>query len=210
MRSVAAALALIFLTSCEGETRVPDRLVPGDVYFSAHTLQETIQIHQGFGGEGYGLHRLTYELRPDNELRVGYWLMTQSEVVAEDNFDLSSDAADMMRRNLWRLRPENISDDLFEEWPTLPLDCERRGTHDFGDIWIAFLPHENEARGRMFELPIKASCNSASAKQARLLIQEVLASLPSSKIADEFHKAKVGDDGHNYLESKMTIQSLTN
>ncbi|MFN2101134.1 hypothetical protein [Altererythrobacter sp. MF3-039] len=209
MRIFAAGLALVLLASCQGETRVPDRLVSGDAYYSERSLQETIRVYKGFGGEGYGLHRLEYELRPNNELKVRYWLAPETDAVAEEGFDLSSHVADQFRRDLWRLRPESISENLIADWPTLPLNCKRGGPHDQGDIWVIFLPDADDIRGRVFELTRADSCDSLAAKQARLLIEEVIASLPNSKIAAEFHRAMSTSDHVGSWEDPKPIRSLS-
>lgn len=208
MRWLTLILFLITLPSCESESPVPDRLVPGEVYFSQGSGQEIILISQGFGGEGLGMHRLTYELAPDDELKVSYHLMTESQAMAEESHSLSAEAASRLRRDLWRLRPEKSSDNVFENWPTLPLGCNRAGPHDFPETWVLFLPDQNKPEGRAFDLPSTESCNSSAAQQARLLIEGTITSFPNSKIADEFRKAMSADDPYGYPPDPQPIQSL--
>lgn len=187
---------------------MPDRVVPGEAYFSQGSGQEIILISQGFGGEALGVHRLTYEIAPNDELKVSYWLMTESQAIAEESHNLSSEVASQLRRDLWRLRPEEFSDNVVEDWPTLPIGCNRAGPHDFPETWVIFLPDQNKPEGRAFDLPSTESCSSTAAQQARLLIERTIASFPSSKIADEFRKARSSDDPYDYPPDPQPIQSL--
>lgn len=208
MRWVAPLLAFVVLASCEQETPVPDRLVSGEAYYSQGSGQEIILISRGFGGEGLGVHRLTFELAPDDELKVSYWLMTERQPIAEERHNISSDVANQLRREMWRLRPEKFTDNLHEDWPTLPLGCDRVGSHDFPETWVMFLTDWDKPEGRAFDLPTARSCNSSAAKEARTLIEGAIASFPNSKIADEFHKAMSEDDPYDYSPDPQPIQSL--
>ncbi|MEP3050122.1 MAG: hypothetical protein ABJP48_02465 [Erythrobacter sp.] len=210
MRWFASLFALMVLVSCESDAPVSERLVSGEVYFSQGSGQELILISRGFGGEGLGAHRLTYELAPDNKLKVSYSLASVEQPIAEEAFELSSELAHQIRREVWRLRPEKFSADLLNDWPTLPLGCERRGLHDYPEIWVIFLPDESKPEGRTFDLPRTESCSSSAAEQSRLLIEGAVASFPNSMIANEFNKAMSAYDPYNYSQDSQAIQSLAN
>lgn len=210
MRWLTPILALITFASCGAEAPVRDRLVPGEAYFSQGSGQDTIIVSKGFGGEGLGMHRLTYELAPDDKLKISYWLMSEEQPIAEQTFELNSELAHQLRRDFWRLRPEKFAAELWNDWPTLPLGCDRRGPHDFPEMWVLFLPDTNKPAGRAFDLPATESCNSSAAQQARLLIEDAIATLPNSKIADEFHKAMYAYDPYDPSLDHHPIESLAN
>lgn len=210
MRWFASLFALMSLVSCESEAPVSERLVSGEAYFSQGSGQEIIMISKGFGGEALGVHRLTYELGPDNKFKVSYWLISVEQPIAEETFELDSGLAHQIRRDFWRLRPEEFSADLLNDWPTLPLGCDRRGPHDFPEIWVIFLPDESKPEGRAFDLPSTESCSSSAAQQARLLIEGAIASFPNSKITDEFNKAMSAYDPYDSSQDSQPIQALAN
>lgn len=202
MRKISLALALSLCASCDEPKVVPERLVSGsNLPVAGELTRETILIEQGFGGEGYGVHRLTYRVTPDDQLAIAYGLVTQGQPVAKENFGLQSDEADRIREILWRLRPQVLTPDWVDEWSARPLGCKMQGPHDQGEVVVAYISGKNDDEGASFELPTVQSCDTPAARQARQLLQQVFSSFPNSEIVTEFHKAEnkreVGPDWLN-------------
>lgn len=194
MRSISLALALL-CTSCDKAAVAPARLVPGDNLPASRVLtRETILIEQGFGGDGYGVHRLRYQLTPDDQLAIEYGLITQLRPVVKNNFRLQSNEADRIRKMLWRLRPQAMTSDWMAEWAIRPIGCEIQGPHDQGDVVVAYISGDNGEEGAAFELPTVHSCDTPAAMQARQVLQQLFSSFPESPIVTEFHKAEVNDE----------------
>src|SRR5262249_43605510 len=66
--------------------------------------QETIQIEREFAGPG--AQQLTYELRPDDSLRVTLGAPDGNPPSTTETFHLSSAIAANARSKLWRIRPD--------------------------------------------------------------------------------------------------------
>lgn len=190
MRKLGPVLTAFLCASCHGPAVVPNRLVAGtDLPAVAQLRRERIVIEQGFGGDGYGVHRLTYELATDNQLSIAYGLAGNPRPVVQNNFRLPAAEANRVRQLLWRLRPQELAREWVGEWPVRPIGCERRSAHDLGEVVVAF-SGTNDDKGALFALPTTRSCDTSSARQARRVLKEVVASLPASEIVAEFHNAE--------------------
>jgi hypothetical protein len=211
MRNLFIAWPLILCVSCDSTIHVSDRLVSGELSVDRKLSRETIEIHQGFGGEGYGQHRLSYTLNPADELEISYWIMSREKPVASQTFRIASQQARRLRGELWRLRPDALSRDWISNWAARPLGCTRQGPHDLGEIWVSFYADQNHDSGASFELPYKRSCNTLAAQEARHLLIEALEVFPKSRIASEFEKARLRDGSQaNTSLSDTPIPSLNN
>lgn len=194
MRRISLALALYLCSSCDEPAVAPERLVSGSLPAARELSRETILIEQGFGGEGYGVHRLTYQLTPDDQLSIAYGLVTRAGPVVNEKFRLKSDEADRIREALWRLRPRVLASEWVGEWSARPLGCKMQGPHDQGEAVVAYISGENDDKGASFELPTAESCDTAAARQARRVLQQVFGSFPDSEIVTEFHKAESNEE----------------
>ena len=192
MQKIVAGILLILCTSCDQPAiKSSESLVGSPKLAPAQELKrETIWIEKGFGGDGYGSHRLSHILRPNNELAVRYSLIADYRTLEEQTVKLTGEEADRHRRALWRLRPQHLSPSPMESEPLLPEGCERRGPHDQGDVTVTFLVSEEGPEGASFELPEPSSCDSQNAKAARVLLSRVLSSFPHTKAEDAFREAK--------------------
>jgi hypothetical protein len=208
MQKILLAYILTLCSSCADAPLVQNRLVPGNVVLSEDLYQETIYIEQGFGGEGYGKHRLTYELHPNDRLNVSYRIVSQGHDLAATSFHLDSLQANRAREALWRVRPATTSQNWMNESGARPLDCEIRGLHDLGEMVVVFISDNGDAGGS-FELPVVESCDTTAAIQARQLLNQVISYFPRSDIASEFHKAEARDDFQTSSELPTPIPSLT-
>lgn len=209
MRFHFIAWPLIFCVSCDSTTYVSDRLVSGDLAVDQKLSRETVEIHQGFGGDGYGRHRLSYLLNSDDELEISYGIMSRDKPVAKEAFRLTSNEGSRLREELWRLRPDSLSRDWIADWGARPLGCTPQGPHDQGEIWVIFSADKDYERGAVFELPYKGSCDTPASQEARQLLLKAIAALPRSRIASEFQKAKSGDGSQNNSSlSDAPISSL--
>ena len=160
--------------------------------------RETIQMNEGFGGDGFGTHLLSYELRPNNELAVKHYerSIEKGEVVrGSETFNLSTDVADRARRSLWRMRPSDLKGLDYE---IRPVGCKQQWDHDFGDYTFLFIKEGGESGVRddllgVSLIPEPESCDNPAARLARALVPEVLAHFPKSKVANSFHKLESED-----------------
>jgi hypothetical protein len=175
---------------------------------SRQIANEWLFIGQGFGGEGYGAHRLEYQLSPDDRLTIDYRLAADERPVVESSVRLSPDAAAQIRQKLVRLRPQALKSDWVGDYGVRPVGCQMQGPHDQGEIVVAFMSIKDGERGASFELPTAGSCQSGAATKARKLLLEVLGSLPASQIVTEFHKAKDSYESAGDWPALEPIQSL--
>lgn len=163
-----------------------DRLVAGSLLPpKADLVRETIEINRGYGGEGYGEHLLSFALSSNDVLTVTHIFTPDDKIVGKETFTLSSRVAANVRQQLWRIRPAKLEGYNAD---VRPLGCKKSFVHDFGDITVLFTPDE-EMFG-FFTLPYPDSCNNAAARAARTMLDEVLAMLPRSKVAESFLVAK--------------------
>ena len=190
MRHSLISCTLAFCGACHAAPHVSDRLVPGDLIIDEEMSQELIEIQQGFGGDGYGIHRLSYLLNAEDELEVSYWFMPNDEAVVKETYRLASDDAERVRGELWRLRPEALSRDWMNDRSIRPLNCQQLGPHDQGEILVHFIGDPNYQSLASFELPTEQSCKSAAAREARQVLFRIVRSLPASDIAIKFQEAK--------------------
>lgn len=187
-RLVAAAL---LCASCrdagvEGSPSLvgAERLPPASVL-----SRELIQINRGYGAVGEKF--LSYELRPDDSLTVTLTDRRRDRVLGEQSFRLASDAAGRVRRLLSQVRPARLQG--LDAHEARPVGCERRGPHDFGELAIVFVdtgsgPGIEDDRIGIFELPDPRTCSTAQAVEARALVRQVLAAIPSSSVAADFER----------------------
>ena len=195
----AALVACVLPTaSCGQSGAEPDQsLVGTESLPSPDALRsEVIVINRSEGdSDSTESHSLDYELRPDNVLRIQHTLFgyPEGKVMGKDSIALTPSVAESARRSLWRLRP-TASESLGDlSYPARPLNCERQGPHDFGEVQVIFIdergtPKVEDDRLAQFELPNPRSCNNHHVTKARNLIAEVLQSFPNSRVATDFQK----------------------
>jgi hypothetical protein len=170
-------------------------LVGADEIPSAEALsRETLYITRG--ANDWGGDRLSYELRPNGSLIVTHNHSDGklgSVEKGRETIDLSSDVAAQVRQLLWRVRPGKLEGQGIEKAEVRPVGCERRGPHDFGEVAVAFINDEDATRTEddqsgLFELPRPASCNTASAIEARTVVRRALRLLPQSQVVAGFER----------------------
>ncbi len=202
MRSTAllypALIAASFvLSACErAAIDSSQSLVGADrIPSSGELSRETIEVNRGFGESSNGL--LVYELTPDNRLTVSVENTTNNEnavrIATKDVFKIPGVTAERARRALWRLRPEKTNG-LAEE--ARPLGCTRQFDHDWGALAVIFVapdPHaEFKNKLRVFVLPDPESCGTKAATEARMIVRNVIAAFPPSRVAKEFDRQTDG------------------
>ncbi|HEV7343100.1 MAG TPA: hypothetical protein VGN68_15850 [Sphingopyxis sp.] len=186
LRATGSVVALgLLATACANQAvKVEDRLVDGTSLPSEEMLsREKIEINQGFGGEGFGEHFLSYELASNNSLVVTHTFRPEDKVIGDEVFVVSPYVAMKARKQLWRVRPdalENIGSEV------RPSGCLPRWDHETPEIAVGF-GSSNEMFGTFF-LPRPASCDTPAAKAARQMLNDVLKSFPRSKVAETFVK----------------------
>lgn len=186
-RRVCGFVLLSLTAACGPPTTMnSDRLVAGSLSPSkADLVRETIEINRGYGGRGYGAHRLTFALSSNDVLTVTHLYVPDDKIVGKETFTLPSRLAENARQQLWRIRPAKLEGYAAD---VRPLGCKTSVDDDFGDVTVLFYPDE-ETFG-FFTLPYPGSCNNAAAKKARTTLEGVLAMFPSSKVAESFLVAK--------------------
>jgi len=187
-RAMLSAVALgLSATSCTNQAvNAESRLVDGTELPSEEMLlREKIEINQGFGGEGFGEHFLSYELASNNSLVVTHTFRPEDKVIGKEAFVLPPDVAMKARKQLWRVRPDKLEG---IETEVRPSGCVRRWDHDSPDIAVGFAVSD-EIYG-VFGLPRPASCDTPTAKAARRMLHEVLKIFPRSKVAETFIKQR--------------------
>ncbi|MGX5714024.1 hypothetical protein ACWKWJ_15115 [Sphingopyxis terrae subsp. ummariensis] len=187
-RPMLSAVALgLLATSCTNQAvKAEDRLVDGvELPSEEMLLREKIEINQGFGGEGFGEHILSYELSSNNSLIVTHTFRPEDKVIGTEVFVLDPYAAMKARKQLWRVRPDKLEG---LETNVRPSGCLRRWVHDSPDIAVGFAA--SDAMYGVFDLPRPISCDTPAAKAARRMLRDVLASFPRSKIAETFIKQR--------------------
>src|SRR3546814_16399885 len=108
-RATGSAVALgLLATACTNQAvKAEDRLVDGTALPSEEMLsREKIEINQGFDGEGFGEHFLSYELASNNSLVVTHTFRPNDKVIGREVFVLLPDVAIKVRQQLWRVRPD--------------------------------------------------------------------------------------------------------
>jgi hypothetical protein len=124
---------------------------------------------------------LNYELHPDNQLLVTlYRSGAQDKPLAEERLAMGVREADQARRLLWRLRPENDA----SAKKSLPIGCDYV-TDRVATTGVAF-SRENLSHLEMFSLPLPEECQSRAAQEARALLDDIIRSLPQSKISAQY------------------------
>lgn len=187
-RAMLSAVAMgLLATSCTNQAvKVKDRLVDGTELPSEEMLlREKIEINQGFGGEGFGEHFLSYELASNNSLIVTHTFRPEDKVIGTEVFVLRPDVAMKARKQLWRVRPDKLEG---IETDVRPSGCLRRWVHDSPEIAVGFIASD-EMHG-VFDLPRPVSCDTPAAKAARRMLHDVLTSFPRSKVAETFIKQR--------------------
>ena len=208
MRLWLISCTLAFCGSCHAAPHVSDRLVPGDLIIDEELSRELVEIQQGFGRDGYGIHRLSYLLNTEDELEVSYWFMPNDEALARETYKLPSDAAQRVREELWRIRPEALSRDWMNVRSIRPLNCQEQGPHDQGEILVHYIGDPHYERLATFELPTEQSCKSAAAREARQLLFRIVRSFPASDIASKFNEARSSEELRPSMLSDGPIPSL--
>jgi hypothetical protein len=188
---------MLLLASCDRAAIDPSQsLVGAKELPTSHELsREIIEINRGFGGDGFGSHLLSYELRPNNDLAVTHYerSIEKGEIVrGSETFHLSGDIAGRTRRILWRMRPTTLEGVEFE---TRPTGCERQWDHDFGEFAVVFIkegekPGVRDDRVGVFVIPEPESCDNQAAKLSRALVPQIIDRFPKSKVADSFYALK--------------------
>ncbi len=192
------SIAIITVSGCnETEFTTTDSLVGADRLLPQEVLAaENIQISRTVGG-GFGspFHMLSYELDQHDALIVTHLVrgaFDEDKLIDREEFQLSGEAAQKVRKELWRLRPSEFKKLDSLGWPTRPAGCERTIDHDNGEISVFFWD-DGQTPGQLeddlvavFELPYRSSCDNETAKQARSLIKTVITSFPTSRVAAGF------------------------
>jgi len=182
----AVALGLLATSCANPAVRAEDRLVDGTELPSEEMLsREKIEINQGFGGEAFGEHFLSYELASSNSLVVTHTFRPEDKVIGREVFVLPTDVAMKARKQLWRVRPDKLEG---VETDVRPSGCLRRWVHDSPEIAVGFAASD-EMFGA-FSLPRPISCDTRAAKAARLMLHDVLKHFPRSNVADSFIKER--------------------
>lgn len=187
-RAMLSAVALgLLATSCTRQAvKAEDRLVDGTELPAERMLsREKIEINQGFGGEGFGEHFLSYELASNNSLVVTHTFRPEDKVIGKEVFVLPPDIAMKARKQLWRVRPDKLEG---IETDVRPSGCVRQWVHDPPDIAVGFAVSD-EMYG-VFGLPRPVSCDTPTAKAARRMLDDVLKIFPRSKVAETFIKQR--------------------
>jgi hypothetical protein len=184
-------LTALVLASCNRPAITPSESLVGATRLPpARALsRELIQINRGLGEMSAGF--LSYELRPDNTLTItlsdrgGY----RERVRGTETFRIPPGPAAQVRRNLWRLRPQELEG---VDVDIRPVGCPSR-PHDVGELAVAFIgkgprPGVEDDPIGIFALPNAGSCATRQATEARRLLQSVIQSLPASKVAADYHR----------------------
>ena len=172
MRSAARSALLVSASlvsvSCDRSAIDPSQSLVGakSLPSESELSRETIQINRGYGN--ITITFLSYELLPDDTLKITLSARDRKTVIGEDVFRLSPAVADKARRLLWRVRPQELKriDDGGLDWETRPLSCFRRGPHDFGDLTIVFIAQGPEP-GVDDEGWASSNCRFQAAAEAR-------------------------------------------
>lgn len=191
-RAMVSAVALgLLATSCTNQAvKAEDRLVDGTALPSEEMLsREKIEINQGFGGEGFGEHFLSYELASNNSLVVTHTFRPEDKVIGREVFVLPPDMAMKARKQLWRVRPDKLEG---MDTDVRPSGCLRRWDHDSPEIAVGFAASD-EIYG-VVDLPRPISCDTPAAKAARRMLRDVLKLFPRSKVAETFIKSARSND----------------
>jgi len=182
----AVALGLLAASCTNQAVKAEDRLVDGAALPSEKMLsREKIEINQGFGGEGFGEHFLSYELASNNSLVVTHTFRPDDKVIGREVFVLPPDVAIKVRKQLWRVRPEELKG---IETDVRPSGCVRRWVHDPSEIAVGF--SASDKMYGVFGLPRSISCDTPAAKAARRMLHDVLKFFPRSKVAETFIKKR--------------------
>ena len=181
--------ASIWCVSCRpGPVGQSDSLVGADSLPAEGELAlETITIVRGHGPAGKSF--LSYELRPDGRLAVTLIERRDDKVLAAQTFHLAPGVANGVRRLLRRVRPARLEG--LDAQEARPSGCRRRGPHDWGEYWIAFMDEQRRTedgdhRIGVFELPSPDSCATPQAVEARRVVAQVLGSFPTSSATRGF------------------------
>jgi hypothetical protein len=156
--------------------------------------REAIQINRGFGSISPGL--LSYELRPNNTLIITLThrdRATFKEVTdGRETFHLPPNMASQARRALWRLRPETLRG---LDWVTRPSDCPAPPTDTFPESTVVFIAEGpnldiDADRIAVVDVPYLSICHARQSVEAHGLVERVLQSLPSSRVAAEYDQRR--------------------
>jgi len=189
-------VAILLTTGCDRSAIDPSQsLVGAEQLPSARVLsREIIQINRGFGSTATGL--LTYELQPDDTLTVTLTHRdrdSSKEVTdGRETFHRSSNIASQARYALWRLRPETLQG---LEWVTRPADCPPPPTDTFPESAVAFIaegpePGVKDDHIAVVDVPYLSSCKTRQSVEAHNVVQRVLQSFPSSRVAAEYDQRR--------------------
>lgn len=177
--AVANASAIVPARSLVGATEFP----PAQILSG-----ETIQIEREFRGPG--AQRLTFELRPDNSLRITISAADRKKEVSSETFLLSSEIAANARTRLRRVRPQEVGAGV-----AFPSNCATQSATRTPDVTVMFTsstssaPVDDSGR-RIFALPPQSDCSSKEAIAARNVIAAVLNSFPASTLRSEYWHRK--------------------
>jgi hypothetical protein len=113
------------------------------------------------------------------------------ETKGRESLQVSAEAGAQARRLLARVHPARLEG---VQQDARPMGCERRGSHDEGEITIAFM----RARGRpgmaddeigLFALPYPQSCATPAAVEAGKVVRAILQLLPRSAVAAGYDRS---------------------
>ena len=183
-RIALAAVIVLSVVGCErAKLGKPESVVgASDLPPSGELAGETIQVNRG-RGYGEDRHYLSYELRPDNRLRITHSLdgFDGKDVVGKESFQLSGELALRLRETFWRMRPSKLRR---VEYLECPVGCEP--PIDSGmEVAVAFFGQHDKIG--IFALPY--ACKDGQAAVARAAMNEAMALLPRSKVAKAFPDA---------------------
>jgi hypothetical protein len=137
--------------------------------------------------------QLSYELRPDGRWDIVIYALGANHELSRKSFPIGTGRADSIRKQLWRLRPEQL-DGVAKLHD--PSDCPPPPTDTPSALSVGFIqtgskPGISDDRVGVFTLPDKAVCNTPKSIAARELIERIVSSLPGANLRRQFRYGPV-------------------
>jgi hypothetical protein len=187
----------VFCAGCDIPAIEPGSSLVGTNRIPSAAILSREVIYIAWDEDNSDDHLLSYELRPDDTLKIVHSRYGEGdalrETISERNVRVSPEIARRARAMIWRVRPAKMVDQVDEVAPVRPVGCNPSGLHDVAELGVTFISkgnikNSNDDRYGAFELPYSSSCNTSAAIQARKVVWDAIRMLSANKVNSSFDR----------------------
>lgn len=178
----------MLLASCDHPAIDPSQSLVGakSLPTTSELNKETIELY--YDRDKSLTRQLSYELKPDNSWSIVIMEPGTGREFSRRTFPQSDTRANVIRKKLWRLRPEQLDGVAADHFPA---DCPPQPTGTIGDLAIGFIregskPGVDDDQIGVFTLPEIENCRTRDSLAARRIIDDVMRSMPGAGLRSQY------------------------